>query len=120
MDRQGSPPETTALQLFLPLTCDVPVAPKPAWTQEQGEWTNKEIVLAHGYLLEHSLHDLCDGRASQNTKDEILEWLNEPLVANVVMPRGFSFQMCCNLYGVHAAQLREQVLDLYKRHKVAA
>ena len=75
-------------------------------------WTEDDIIRLHGYLLEKSLHDLFDLRASAVTRAEVLEWLLAPLGRS----NAFSFLACCRLFGINPEEIREQVLERYRQH----
>lgn len=75
-------------------------------------WTEDDIIRLHGYLLEKSLHDLFDLRASAATRAEVLEWLLAPLGR----ANAFSFLACCRLFGINPEEIREQVLERYRQH----
>ncbi len=74
-------------------------------------WTEDDIVRLHGYLLEKSLHDLFDLRASAATRAEVLEWLLAPKRRS----NAFSFMACCRLFGLNPEEILEQVLERYRQ-----
>ena len=74
-------------------------------------WTEEDIIRLHGYLLEKSLHDLFDLRASAATRAEVLEWLLAPAGRS----NAFSFMACCRLFGINPEEIREQVLERYRQ-----
>lgn len=74
-------------------------------------WIEDDILRLHGLLLEKSLHDLFDSRASAVTRAEILEW--------IFSPRGnskpFSYCACCRLFGLDPEEIRDRVLKRYRQ-----
>lgn len=75
------------------------------------KWTEDDIIRLHGYLLEKSLHDLFDLRASAATRAEVLEWL----LATKGRSNAFSFTACCRLFGINSEEILEQVLERYRQ-----
>jgi hypothetical protein len=76
-------------------------------------WTEDDIVRLHGYLLEKSLHDLFDLRASAATRAEVLEWLLAPKGRS----NAFSFMACCRLFGINSEEILERVLKRYRQRR---
>jgi hypothetical protein len=75
------------------------------------EWSEIDVFRLHGLLLEKSLHDLFDLRVSSATRKEILEWMQAPKEG----VEAFSFYVCCQMFGIVAEEIREQVLQRYWR-----
>jgi len=87
------------------------VAGSVADSSEIPRWTEDDIIRLHGYLLEKSLHDLFDLRASAATRAEVLEWL----LATKGRSNAFSFMACCRLFGINSEEILEQVLERYRQ-----
>jgi hypothetical protein len=78
-------------------------------------WSDDALVTLHEVLLEHSLHTLGDGRASQVSVADVWAWLE---AVPPVPPRLFSFHLCCRLAGLNPDDLREQLIDLARRGRI--
>ena len=87
------------------------VAGSVADFSEIPRWTEDDLIRLHGYLLEKSLHDLFDLRASAATRAEVLEWL----LATKGRSNAFSFMACCRLFGINSEEILEQVLERYRQ-----
>lgn len=74
-------------------------------------WIEDDILRLHGLLLEKSLHDLFDSRASAVTREDILEWILSPRDK----PNPFSYWACCRLFGLDPEEIRERVLERYRQ-----
>lgn len=88
-----------------------PQASAVAASSEVPPWTEDDIIRLHGYLLEKSLHDLFDLRASAATRAEVLEWLLAPKGRS----NAFSFMACCCLFGINSEEILEQVLERFRQ-----
>ena len=78
-------------------------------------WRDDEIIDLHEFLLDHSLHTLGDGRASQASVADVWAWLG---AAPTQPPRLFSFHLCCRLAGLNPDELREHLIDLARRGRI--
>lgn len=78
-------------------------------------WRDDEIIDLHEFLLDHSLHTLGDGRASQASVAEVWTWIG---TAPSAPPRLFSFHLCCRLAGLNPDELREHLIDLARRGRI--
>jgi len=74
-------------------------------------WVEEDIFRLHGHLLEKSLHDLFDSRASTLTRAEILEWMQLPRDQS----NAFSYLVCCRLFGLDPEDIRDRVLKHYRQ-----
>lgn len=87
----------------------IEVAPGSIEGPERWVWSEEESKMLHVGLLEDSLIKLKNGKTAEETKREILHWINKPLKAEAEV---FSFQACCILAGLSAEELRNQLLYL--------
>ena len=78
-------------------------------------WRDDEIIDLHEFLLDHSLHTLGDGRASQASVAEVWTWIG---TAPSAPPRLFSFHLCCRLAGLNPDTLYEHLTDLARRGRL--
>jgi hypothetical protein len=78
-------------------------------------WTDDEIITLHDVLLDHSLHLLGDGRASQASVADVWACLG---AVPTDPPRLFSFHLCCRLAGLDPDALREHLDDLARRGRI--
>jgi hypothetical protein len=74
-------------------------------------WTEDEILRLHGLLLEKSLHDLFDLRVSARTRADILDWMRAPRSES----GAFTYRACCRLFGLDHEEIRDRVLERYRR-----
>lgn len=74
-------------------------------------WIEDDILRLHGLLLEKSLHDIFDSRASAVTREDILEWILSP----GDQPSPFSYWACCRLFGLDPEEIRDRVLKRYRQ-----
>ncbi len=74
-------------------------------------WTEDDILRLHGLLLEKSLHDLFDLRVSAKTRADILDWMRAPRSAS----GAFTYRACCRLFGLDDEEIRDRVLERYRR-----
>ena len=74
-------------------------------------WTEDDILRLHGLLLEKSLHDLFDLRVSARTRADILDWMRAPRSGS----GAFTYRACCRLFGLDDEEIRDRVLERYRR-----
>ncbi len=80
-------------------------------SDQESHWSEEDILRLHGLLLEKSLHDLFDSRASVITRVEILEWIKLPRDG----ANAFSYWICCRLFGFDPEEIRDRVLKRYSQ-----
>ena len=78
-------------------------------------WSDDALITLHEVLLDHSLHTLGDGRASQASVADVWAWLE---AVPTVPPRLFSFHLCCRLAGLDPDTLCEHLTDLARRGRI--
>ncbi len=118
-------------QLWLPLITVVPVArfgPKKAWLPVYfpSEWSEDEILRAHGGLLELSLSALTQtGNADEKADvlnwvftDWVWDWKYNPEGSQITKTHAkkipFSFLMCCEASGMDPEVIREYLMQRLK------
>ena len=77
---------------------------------EETEWTDQEILVCADGVLQDSLKNLADGRCSQATLNETLDWINSN---DKQLP--FSFINCCLLLEYDYEEIRDRVMQIYQR-----
>ena len=82
-----------------------------AMFDEEIPWTEDDILRLHGLLLEKSLHDLFDLRVSAKTQADILDWMRAPRSES----GAFTYRACCRLFGLDDEEIRDRVLERYRR-----
>ncbi len=71
----------------------------------------EDTVVIHTRILEESLRNLGDGRAGEDVKLDVMQWVREEGLYPC------SFDACCAVVGVRAENTRSAVERLIKRLK---
>lgn len=77
--------------------------------QVKYDWTDEDIEKLREGILMEALHSLTDGRQSEASKAETIEWLKSDDIAP------FSFVVCCRSEGLIPSRVREGVNEILRK-----